>query len=66
MSTSAQSQVTVQDAAARVRYVTLNRPAKRNAISTPMRARLFEILQAHDHDPAVRVSIIRGEGACFS
>ncbi len=58
--------VTVQEAAPNVRYVTLNRPAKRNAISTPMRSRLFEILQAHDHDSDVRVSIIRGAGTCFS
>ncbi len=58
--------VTVQHAAEHVRWVTLNRPDKRNAISTPLRARLLEILEAHDHDPEVRVSIVRGAGECFS
>jgi enoyl-CoA hydratase len=58
--------ITVEDAAPHVRYVTLNRPEKRNAISTPMRAELFARLQAHDHDDAVRVSIVRGAGVCFS
>jgi enoyl-CoA hydratase len=58
--------VTVEEAAPFVRYVTLNRPEKRNAISTPLRARLFEILHDHDHDDDVRVSIVRGAGVCFS
>jgi len=58
--------VRVQRPAEHVRYVTLNRPAKRNAISTPLRARLLEVLAAHDHDPDVRVSVIRGAGECFS
>jgi enoyl-CoA hydratase len=58
--------VTVQEAAPHVRYVTLNRPEKRNAISTPLRARLFEILHDHDADDDVRVSIVRGAGVCFS
>lgn len=58
--------VTVEEAAPFVRYVTLNRPEKRNAISTPLRTQLFEILHAHDHDDDVRVSIIRGAGVCFS
>jgi len=58
--------VTVEEAAPFVRYVTLNRPEKRNAISTALRAQLFEILHAHDHDDDVRVSIVRGAGVCFS
>jgi len=58
--------VTVDPAADHVRYVTLNRPEKRNAISTPLRAELFAALQANDQDPDVRVSIVRGAGACFS
>ena len=36
--------VTVERAARNVRYVTLNRPDKRNAISTPLRAELFAVL----------------------
>ena len=58
--------ITITDAADGVRYVTLNRPEKKNAISTAMRAELLATLQAHDHDDAVRVSVIRGAGDCFS
>ncbi len=58
--------VTVESPSEHVRYLTLNRPEKRNAISTPLRAELFATLQAHDTDPAVRVSIVRGAGECFS
>ncbi len=58
--------VTIEAAATHVRYVTLNRPDKRNAISTPLRAALFAALQEHDHDTDVHVSIVRGAGVCFS
>jgi enoyl-CoA hydratase len=49
-----------------VRRITLNRPDKRNAISTPLRASLLDQLRAHDADPAVRVTIVCGAGPCFS
>jgi len=49
-----------------VRRITLNRPEKRNAISTPMRAELLVALAAHDNDPDVRVTVVRGAGSCFS
>ena len=49
-----------------LRRITLNRPEKRNAISTPMRVELLDALRAHDTDPDVRVTIIRGAGPCFS
>ena len=49
-----------------VQRLTLNRPNKRNALSNPLRARIFALLEATDHDPDVRVSIIRGAGTCFS
>ncbi len=49
-----------------VRRITLNRPEKRNAISTPMRKELLAALQEADRDDDVRVSIIRGAGPCFS
>ncbi|MEM8705529.1 MAG: enoyl-CoA hydratase-related protein [Actinomycetota bacterium] len=58
--------ITVETAADGVRYVTLNRPDKKNAISTPMRTELFATLEAHDRDADVRVSIVRGAGDCFS
>jgi enoyl-CoA hydratase len=49
-----------------VARITLNRPAKRNAISTPLRVAMLEALHRHDHDSAVRVTIVRGAGVCFS
>ena len=58
--------ILVDDAAPFVRRITLNRPETRNAISTPLRVELLEALRAHDQDPDVRVTIIRGAGPCFS
>ncbi|MGB1654163.1 MAG: enoyl-CoA hydratase/isomerase family protein [Acidimicrobiales bacterium] len=58
--------VSVTDAGDGVRYLTLDRPEKKNAISTEMRSQLLAALQAHDNDPDVRVTIIRGAGDCFS
>lgn len=49
-----------------VARITLNRPEKRNAISGQLRRELFDALQSHDDDDAVRVTIIRGAGPCFS
>lgn len=49
-----------------VARITLDRPEKRNAISTPLRNELADALAAHDHDDEVRVTIIRGAGPCFS
>ena len=49
-----------------VARITLNRPEKRNAISTPLRTALLEALRSHDDDPEVRVTVIRGSGPCFS
>jgi enoyl-CoA hydratase len=49
-----------------VRRFTLNRPEKRNALSNALRAELFAALEAADRDPALRVSIVRGAGPCFS
>ena len=46
--------------------ITLDRPEKRNAISTVMRTELLHVLEGNDRDPNVRVTIIRGGGACFS
>ncbi|MBV9952510.1 MAG: enoyl-CoA hydratase/isomerase family protein [Acidimicrobiia bacterium] len=58
--------ILVDSPAEHIRRITLNRPAKRNAISTPLRVALLEQLRTHDHDPDVRVTIIRGAGPCFS
>ena len=49
-----------------VRRLTLNRPAKRNALSNALRGQIFEALEAADRDPDVCVIILRGAGTCFS
>jgi enoyl-CoA hydratase len=49
-----------------VARITLDRADKRNAISTRMRTEILAALEAHDLDDAVRVTILRGSGACFS
>ena len=54
------------DPAPHVRRLTLNRPAKRNALSNALRGEIFASLEAADRDPEVRVIILRGAGACFS
>jgi len=56
----------VDTPAEHVRRITLNRPEKRNALSNPLRSELFAALEAHDRDPEVRVTILRGAGPCFS
>jgi len=54
------------DPAPSVRRLTLNRPAKRNALSNALRGEIFAALEAADRDPDVRVIILRGAGTCFS
>ena len=49
-----------------VHRITLDRAAKRNAISALMRVELLTELRRADNDPDARVSIIRGSGVCFS
>ena len=56
----------VDEPAAYVRRLTLNRPHKRNALSHRLRSELFDALRAADADPAIRVVVIRGAGPCFS
>lgn len=45
--------------------LTLNRPAKRNALNNALRGELLAALEANDRDPDVRVSILRGAGPAF-
>ena len=56
----------VDDPAPHIRRLTLNRPAKRNALSNALRGELFAALEAADGDPEVRVILLRGAGTCFS
>jgi len=48
-----------------VRRITLNRPEKRNALNNRLRGEIFATLEAHDRDPDVRVTIVRGAGPAF-
>ena len=48
-----------------VRRITLNRPEKRNALNNQLRSEIFATLEAHDRDPDVRVTIVRGAGPAF-
>jgi enoyl-CoA hydratase len=66
MATAEYDTILVDRPAPYVARITLNRPDKRNAISTPMRADLLHALEAHDLDDDVRVTVIRGGGDCFS
>jgi enoyl-CoA hydratase/carnithine racemase len=45
--------------------VTMNRPEKRNAMSSTMLARLVEVFSALEHDTEARVVIVRGAGRSF-
>lgn len=45
--------------------VTLNRPAKRNAISSEMLVRLHDAWREIDSDPSIRVAVVTGAGGNF-
>ena len=48
-----------------VRRLTLNRPEKRNALNNELRAAIFAALEAHDDDPDIKLTIVRGAGPAF-
>src|ERR1700722_8061193 len=56
--------ITVRDAGG-VRTVTLNRPAKANALTARMVARLWAVWQEFDRDPTLRVLLLTATGAAF-
>ena len=49
-----------------VRHLVLNRPDKRNALSSAVVAELGSALRGAARDESVRVVVLRGEGAMFS
>src|SRR5712691_10928247 len=57
--------VLADDPRPRVRRLTLNRPAKRNALSNSLRRVLFDELRRADADNDVSVILIRGAGPSF-
>lgn len=58
--------IIIDDPQPAVRRITLNRPAKRNALSNALRGEVLQALHEADRDERVRVSILRGAGVCFS
>jgi enoyl-CoA hydratase len=66
MSAGTYELILVDTPAEHVKRITLNRPEKRNAISTPLRVELLDALRAHDNDPDAHITIVRGAGPCFS
>jgi enoyl-CoA hydratase/carnithine racemase len=58
--------IVVDEPRPRVRRITMNRPDKRNSLIHPLRGAILETLRAHDQDPDVSVTIIRGAGPSFS
>lgn len=57
--------VLVDDPRPHVRRLTLNRPAKRNAMSNSVRRVLFDELRRADQDHEVNAIVIRGAGPSF-
>ncbi|MHA2391380.1 MAG: enoyl-CoA hydratase-related protein [Promethearchaeota archaeon] len=49
-----------------INRITLNRPQKRNALNNELRGEVLKALEKADMDKAIRVTIIRGAGTCFS
>lgn len=48
-----------------IRTLTLNRPAKRNALDDDVREQLLDAVRAADRDPAVRALVVTGAGSAF-
>ncbi len=48
-----------------VSRITLNRPDSRNALNIQLRTEIYSTLESNDHDPDVKVTIIRGAGKAF-
>jgi enoyl-CoA hydratase/carnithine racemase len=58
--------ILVDEPEPRVRRITMNRPEKRNSLIHTLRGAILDTLAAHDQDPDVSVTIIRGAGPSFS
>ena len=58
--------ILIDEPAPWVRRITFNRPEKRNALNHALRGDIIAALHEADQDDAVRVSILRGAGKCWS
>jgi enoyl-CoA hydratase len=56
----------IDEPAPGIQRITLNRPDKRNAINNALRSELLDALQQADGNAAVKLSVVRGAGKCFS
>lgn len=57
--------IVVDEADQGVCLITVNRPARRNALNLQVKQLLADAIEALDRDPAVRVIVITGAGKCF-
>jgi len=57
--------ILLQSTAHRIRHLTLNRPDRRNALSSAMREAIRQAILAADYDPDVSVITITGAGDAF-
>jgi len=60
-----QDDVALYDTEGPVAIVTMNRPQKRNALSSELKARLVELLKKAEADENIAVVILRGNGKSF-
>jgi len=58
--------ILIDEPAPWVRRITFNRPEKRNALNHALRGDIIAALREADQDDAVRLSILRGAGKCWS
>jgi len=60
------SELLIETPAPGVRLLRLNRPEKRNALATPMLAKIAHVLEAGDCDDEIRVFVITGGDKVFA
>lgn len=60
------SELLIETPASGVRLLRLNRPEKRNALATPMLAKIAHVLEAGDCDDEIRVFIVTGGDKVFA
>jgi enoyl-CoA hydratase/carnithine racemase len=65
-STAENSPLLMEDTVNQVRWITLNRPEKRNPLSSLMLEALSKALAEAGNDPQVRAIVIAGQGPVFS
>lgn len=62
---NAYENILVDHPAGNIARITMNRPAKRNALNNALRSEILAALEASDRDDNIRVTILRGAGPAF-